>query len=240
MVAKRAKFKVEEIAEDKPVAEVPASVEVVEEVNETPEASPTPEAAKETVSVVEPKSSQDEIKEWLKDVKPDTSKEVEKGSTFNGKIVLVAIVIVLIVGAIVGGVFYYKKGVTNPKTDDKPQPLPVTVVPTTTEASPTTTQQEVALKDLKVQVLNGSGKVGEAGVVKTALTKAGFTAGNITTGNASSYNFTDTEVSLKEGISDSVFNDIKKALGENYSVVQKDNLGASASFDVVITVGKAK
>lgn len=99
---------------------------------------------------------------------------------------------------------------------------------------------KTANKDLKVQILNGSGKVGEAGVVKTALLKLGFTSGNISTGNAESYDFKDTEVSFKSGIPVSLLSDIQKAL-DKYTVVKaKSDLEKDSKFDISITVGTTK
>ena len=116
-----------------------------------------------TSSEGKPETSSQEIKEWLKEVRPDTTKEVEKGNGPNAKVVVLIVVILLILGAVVGGFFYYRQSVSEPKI--QPTPTPVAAIPT-----PTAVAVEVDLKTISVRVLNGSGTTGEAGRVKGLLT----------------------------------------------------------------------
>jgi len=255
MAAKRARFKVEELTEEKPEVKLDESSDkpledekpsldmTVEEVQGT---EPKEEISKETatpepdieVKQTTPKMEED-TKNWLKDVKPDTTKEVEKSSPFNTKVVLFFVVLLLILGALVGGFYYYNQNVAKePKNEETIAPA-VTVMPTSQEENKEEVAEEVKLSELKVQVLNGSGKVGEAGVVKQALVQAGFASSNISTGNADSYDFEDIEVSVKEGSPKGVFDKIKEALGDNYELTQTDNLADDSDYDVVVTVGKS-
>jgi hypothetical protein len=180
--------------------------------------------------------SSDEVKEWLKDVRPDTTKEVEKGRRGpGGKFVVIAVIILLILGAVVGGVLYFQKGVQKetPATEETP------TAQVTEPATPTPAEEEIDLTSVTISILNGSGIAGEAGKVKALLSEGGFTASNIQTGNADSYDYEVVSVSVKSGLSEKVYEAISSALSEDYEVeLSKDELQESSSFDVVIIVGK--
>jgi len=193
------------------------------------------ESDKETPSKGKPETSSEEVKEWLKEVRPDTTKEVEKGNGPNAKVVVLIVVILLILGAIVGGFFYYRQSVSEPIQE----PVPTPSVPT---VSPTALPIKVDLKTLSVNVLNGSGITGEAGRVKALLTKEeGFAADKVTTGNDTSSDHKETSVQLKKDTSETVFESIKEMLGETYDVIKSEEaLEEDSKYDVVITVGAKK
>src|SRR4030065_6477 len=98
-------------------------------------------------------------------------------------------------------------------------------------------EKKDSLKKYSVQILNGSGIAGEAGRVEKLLNTAGFT--NTKTGNAQSYDFQETEVAVKKGDPDILFNNVEKALS-SYKITKIDPLNESSSFDIIITVGKSK
>lgn len=243
MVVKRAQFKVEEINEDGSVVSLPeVETNKTLPVVDVPEVKPQAVQDPKDLGVSSSEASPDEVKDWLKDVKPDISKEVEKGSGFNFKLIFFFMFLILVIGAVVGGFFYYKKGVTKDVVQEEFKPVPVTIIPTSGEVAPTKVvkEGETLNKDFKVQILNGSGKVGEAGVFKSALIKLGFTSGNITTGNASTYDFKDTEVTFKEGVPSSLLEDIKRGL-DKYTILKgKSDLAKDSKFDISITVGATK
>jgi hypothetical protein len=179
--------------------------------------------------------SSDEVKEWLKDVRPDTTKEVEKGRGLGGRFIAVAVIVLLILGAIVGGVMYFQKGVE----DEVPVTEENTAVQTTETVTPTPTEEEVDLTGVTISILNGSGIAGEAGKVKNLLTEGGFTTDKIQAGNADSYNYEDISVSVKSDLSKKVYEAINSALSDVYDVkLSEDELQDNSSFDVVIIVGK--
>ncbi len=179
--------------------------------------------------------SSDEIKEWLKEVRPDTTKEVEKSGGPNFKIIVVFVLLFLVLGAVVGGVLYYKDSLSKPKESME------TPSETTETPAPTEQPEEVDLTAYSFSVLNGSGTAGEAGKVEDLLVREGFAEDKVTTGNADSYDYKATSVSLKENLPDSVYNAINSALGDTYEVVKSDNkLDADSSYDVIIIVGDRK
>jgi len=93
---------------------------------------------------------------------------------------------------------------------------------------------EAALSEYSIQVLNGSGVVGEAGRVRAALGEEGFEVTNV--GNAGNYDYTDTEVRLKGDVPETIFDKVKKALAD-YTVTKGEVLDDESDYDVVVTVG---
>lgn len=178
--------------------------------------------------------SSEDVKEWLKDVRPDTTKEVEKGRGPGLKTIILIVITLLLLGAVVGGVLYYQKGVSQPVVEE--------AVPTQTQvqtATPTPEAEKIDLTKITVNVLNGSGIAGEAGKVKDLLVDLGFSDENVSTGNAAAYNFEDVSVSLKESASEAIYDEIKSALSENYEVsLSNDKLDENSDYDAVLTVGK--
>ncbi|KKQ83929.1 MAG: hypothetical protein UT08_C0027G0006 [Candidatus Woesebacteria bacterium GW2011_GWB1_38_8] len=180
-------------------------------------------------------NSSDDIKEWLKEVRPDTSKEVEKKGGPNFKIILLIMITLLILGSVVGGMYYFKKQVntevTQPEEQTQEEPSSV----------PTQVPEEFDLKELSVSVLNGSGVKGEAAAVKTLLSKSGFTEDKIETGNADKTNYENTSVSLKKDVPQSIYDEVKKSLDETYTVEKSDTeLEEDSSFDIIVIVGQKK
>lgn len=245
-------MRVEEIKEEKKPIDTPKVTSfsqldtVVPEVAKADEAVPLePEPATETQSAQEEKgeesseakdekASSDEIKEWLKEVRPDTTKVIEKSGGPNFKVIVLIIIILAILGAVVGGIFYYQKGVVTKveltPTPSEEEPTPV--------AEPTKSEETLDLKKYSVNVLNGSGTAGEAGKVKDLIAVSGFDSEKVSTGNASSYDFKSTEVVVKKDTPSEVFEKIKEALSKDYEVVKSDTeLPDSSKYDVVITVG---
>jgi hypothetical protein len=116
----------------------------------------------------------------------------------------------------------------------KPTPTP-TQTPT---PSPTPTPSLLNKSDIKVQVLNGTGIAGQAGLVKTQLTSLGYSS--ITTGNASSQSNTTTLVVFDNRVSKSDQTDIITSLQKLFSKVTPSSTTTSASSDIVITTGSKK
>lgn len=225
--AQTAQFEPIEVAESS--SEAPPIPEVTANVD-----SPPPETGEEKESSM----TSDDVKEWLKDVRPDTTKEVEKKGGPSFKVVLILIAVTVLIGALVGGVFYYQKGISGMK-EKKEEPAMQEVFSTTT---PTPTPEEkVDLTSYSVSVQNGSGIKGEAAKVKGLLTAKGFAEDKITAGNADSSDYTQTSVSLKESVPDKVFDTIKEALGEGFDVVKSEKpLDKDSKHDLVVIVGKKK
>ena len=208
--------------------------ESVPEKSETLE-PPIEKLPESTGKKEEKQISSDEVKEWLKEVRPDTTKENEKGRGPSSKIILTIVVVLLVLGAIVGGALYFQKGVTEDKPDESTNTAEMTPVAT---PLPTAPEEKVDLTTLNVSVLNGSGKAGEAGKVKNLLVEGGFSEDKITSGNADSYDYDETSVSVKGGLSTKVMDAVKTSLSDVYALTaSEDELEESSSYDIVIIVG---
>jgi len=89
---------------------------------------------------------------------------------------------------------------------------------------------------LKTQVLNGSGKAGEATKVKGLLETAGFTVEAV--GNATTSGAIKTEIKSTNALSESIKKDFQDSLSKLYDT--QFTVAPVTGFDVVVTVGKSK
>jgi hypothetical protein len=197
----------------------------------------TPTITTSDVEDVHPSSTTSKIEttdvnDWLNgDKEDDTAESGGKGK----KVAILIIILMVIAGIVAGGVYYYRSNLQKTETSSEivvsePTPVPQEEIPT-----PSVTPEPVELSEISVSVLNGSGIPGEASVVQALLEDAGFT--DIDTGNADSYDFLDTGVSVKTGLSRFVYNSIEEALGTDYSIVESDELDEDSTYDVIIIVG---
>lgn len=150
----------------------------------------------------------------------------------NAKTIVWIVLIVLGLGALVGGgIYFYKTRTAGNQT-----------TPSETVSAPTptpTSAQEVNLAEYNIQVLNGSGIAGEAGKVKALLEKAGFE--DFEVGNAKTYDYTDTEIRIMSDTPDKVYDAVEDALTDGgYSVKKGTTLSVDSDFDIVITVGSKR
>jgi hypothetical protein len=184
------------------------------------------------------RTSSTEVKEWLSQVKPDTTKEIEKkDKKLSVKTVVLISLVLALLGALVGGVYYYKKNID--KSSDQTQQQAVPTAQPTTKPTQAPTPEPIDLSDYSIQVLNGSGVAGEAGKAADLLEEAGFTEPD--TANASSYDFTTTIISLKKDTPDQVYEKIKESLASSYIVEKSDDiLDEDSSYDATVTVGSKK
>jgi hypothetical protein len=104
-------------------------------------------------------------------------------------IIFWAVGVCILVVAIGVGIITMSKG-TFPISFARPTPTP-TLAPTPL-VTPT---PEVNKKELEVEILNGSGKAGVAGILKTLLEEKGYTVAG--TGNAANYDYAKTEIQVK-------------------------------------------
>lgn len=154
------------------------------------------------------------------------------------KKILAVVVLILILGLIIGGGVLAYRSIGNKPKVSKPTPAQVSVKPTSTPMPTLTpTPAEISLLDYKIQILNGSGTPGEAGVVRDLLEKEG--AKDIATDNADSYDYTKTEIQLKKEVKEEVFAKLKEVLVD-YTVVKGKILPESSTYDIVITLGTKK
>lgn len=211
----------------------------VSEVKEEPEATTERQVEKpeEKTEKIKTPLSSEEVKKWLTDVRPDTTKEVEKGGGPNFKLILFILAALLLIGAVVGGIIYFKSNVSKPGVEKETGQAGVSLTPTPSVTP--TPEAKIDFSKYSVNVLNGSGVVGEAGRVAESLKDLKFK--EIKTGNAESYDFTTTSVRLKAEVPDKVYEKISEVLSASYNVEKaKDALDKDSTYDIVITVGTKK
>lgn len=162
-----------------------------------------------------------------------------KPTLVNKKLLIVFLIILLLSSLTLSGIFFYRSR-TKLKNEPETTPTPVIEVSPSPEATPLSIPDtEVKLSDYSIQVLNGSGLAGEADFVEKILTAEGFDKINV--GNADSYNYTDTQVELKENVPVTVFEAIDRALNDQYTVVKSEiTLPDDSGYDIVVTIGEKK
>lgn len=101
-----------------------------------------------------------------------------------------------------------------------------------------TEKPKIEKSTVKIQVVNGTGTPGQAGVVVKALEEAGYSTDNIKTGNAEEFDNTTTSITARDNFEE-IVNDIKSVLGSAFDkiTVVSPNLDADSEFDIVIITG---
>jgi hypothetical protein len=145
--------------------------------------------------------------------------------------IIISVLIVAIIA--VGGFMYYQsvqEKLANPPTDTQ-------VVVSDADKTPTPTPEEsMKPEDYTIQVQNGSGIVGQAGLVQELLEGSDYVVDS--TDNADNYDYTKTVIQAKKDVSKTWLDDIKKVLKKKYDVQTKvEELDADADTDVVVIVG---
>jgi hypothetical protein len=212
----------------------------VEEKEDTPIISETKESMEEKPTTEEKKEniSQNEVNKWIENY-DEVNKPTEKGEKKGFKIVLIILLVLSFLAILAGGFVYYQKNISKRVGMATETPTPQVTAPTQAPTETPSPSAEVKLSDYNIQILNGSGIPGEAGSAKDLLSSLDFN--KIDTGNADNYDYTDTEVSLKEDISNQVYNEIKDKLDSTYTVVKSDSsVLSTSSYDVIIIVGTKK
>lgn len=214
-VPKKEESMSEEVKEETPkedILETGASTEKVE--------SDTPEKTEE---VKEPEKKEEEKEE-----------ETSKPKKSISPVFWIIIPGIFILGAILGGIIFYQRGVNTTKVE--PTPTPVT---STSATEPTSTPSAtVDLEKYEVAVFNGSGTAGEAGKVQDILETAGFVVSS--TGNAASYDYSDTIIKAKEDVDNAFIQKLTDTLSDTYVVGDTELLSASSDDSVQVIVGSSK
>ncbi|OQY66231.1 hypothetical protein B6D29_03005 [Microgenomates bacterium UTCPR1] len=147
----------------------------------------------------------------------------------NNKFVLI-VVLAVIVAAVSAGIYLRQ----HPQ-EKKEQ---VNKIPTEAPVVSPTSEPEADKSSVKIEVINGTGKPGQAGDVVKMLIEVGFKQDNIKTGNAEEFDQTSTMIKAKSGF-DKTVNDIKKSLEATFDKVRIDSksLEKDNNFDIIITTG---
>lgn len=136
----------------------------------------------------------------------------------------------ILIGAILIGVFFITRQPT--KTAESSAVITETPIPTPTEAP------KIDKTTVKIQVVNGTGIAGQAGLVVKALTNAGYNADNIKSTNAKTFDNTVTTVTGRTNF-DTTVNDVATVLKPTFAdiAVSTTKLDDTNAFDIVILTG---
>lgn len=233
MAAKK-KEKEKEKKETKLVVE-----EVVEEPTKTKEEIKEDEKEKEEPRDQEVEESpeeekQEKQKEDLKEEVKEEIKEVAESKVTIKQVLMIAIPTAIIVAALTGGILFY---MNNSSVDEDKPSKKTSSTPTAQQTSTPTPAPTLKRSDLLVKVLNGSGIGGKAGDAQSFLEGLGYE--DIETGNASSFDYEETVVSIKED-KEEYLDMIIKDLSEEYEVSSESGtLDEDSLFDIEITIGKS-
>lgn len=210
------------IEEDLPEGE---ALEVKENEEEETKEEPKETPAKRSVILppeVDEKSS------------PKTSFTEESQDSKDSKVNtfwVILLALFIIASLVGGGVLVFRAGVEKGKLEvggGQPTSSP-------TGAATPTAAPEVKREELKIQVLNGTGKAGVAASAKEYLEGLGYK--DVGVGNASSSDFTETEISIKDTKKD-YLETLKSDLSKKYAVsAEAETLSSSSEFDTTVTIG---
>lgn len=104
---------------------------------------------------------------------------------------------------------------------------------------PTPTEKpKIEKSAVKIQVLNGTGTPGQAGVAVKALEEAGYSTENIKSSNAEKYDQETTTITSRARFED-IAVDIKNSLKSKFDEisVSSKNLEENSEFDIVVITG---
>lgn len=188
----------------------------------------------EQKDTLEEPATQEESPEDAETPEEEQKAKLSISSFLNKKFIWIGLPAILIIGALIGGIFIYRAGVKSARiVQEEPSPTPL---PSPTETAEPSPEPELKREDLKLQVLNGRGVAGTASDAKEFLEGLGYK--DVAVGNADSFDFEKTEVSIKEDKKD-YLEMLTDDLSKEYVVSEDtETLDAESDFDAVITIGK--
>ena len=215
------------------------------------ENTPAYQIKEEKNAMPEEYSKENENEDTLRRLNDSRDYKYYDEETTSWKAWLVGVVIILIVLFLVVGVLaragylpfnvpFFSPSLTSEKSDTlTPTPTPQPIVqatPTPAESSPSA---NVKKDEFSVQVQNGSGKAGAAGVVSKALSDAKFDTVSAT--NAPTEDYTSTEIyNVGKASSDFISVLIAELKKAGYSASDKGSTlptGVKTTADVVVILG---
>ncbi len=146
----------------------------------------------------------------------------------NKKIIYIIIGVIILASLFIGWL------VTRPSV--KPEEKKDVVIEQK-EPSPTE-KPKIEKTSVKIQVVNGTGTPGQAGVVVKALEAAGYSADNIKSTNADTYDNLVTSISARANFEE-IVSDIKTVLKPTFAEItdSSPNLSEDSAFDIVVLTG---
>lgn len=217
--------------------EKPTAILKAEEVHDTPTTMANPETPVTPPVLTTPTSTptpepphEDNWSKFPPQVDDMASGTSNKGG--KGLLIFVIVLVFLAVG-VVGFVVYKSNSMS--KAPLVPEPTPTsgmteTIEPTATPAPGITDKSEV-----KIQILNGSGVVGQAGKIATALEKEDFKTPE--TANYDGDKQSDTTVSYTAAVDKSLVDEVVTVLKKTFTTVNATVSATLTDFDIQIVTG---
>ncbi len=153
----------------------------------------------------------------------------------SNKWVYIVIVFVIIIGVIAFLVF---KGSQSGSGEATPEPTELPTSQETIAPTPTPTPSSVTKDQIKIQILNGTGIVGEAAYLVNQLKPLGYTSA--TTGNSDTSSATATKVTFATKVPSDVVSEITNLLKTIYQSVETNTSSSLTSSDIQIITGLKK
>lgn len=136
---------------------------------------------------------------------------------------------VIFVAVLIGGIFIMQQ---SKKIDEKKATVIEKKEPSPTE------KPKIKKTSVKIQIVNGTGTPGQAGVVIKALEEAGYNPDNIKSSNAEKFDNLTTTITARVDFEE-IVNDIKTVLKPTFDeiTVSSSKLDENSEFDIVVVTG---
>jgi hypothetical protein len=119
-----------------------------------------------------------------------------------------------------------------------PSPSPISLFTSPPLFSPTPTPSPVPKDKYEVEILNGSGQVGEAGAIREVLEDVGYKIADV--GNADSYDYTSCVIKAQLSVEDSFVDELESELKKEFAKVTTERDDDITAKIVVVTGGTRK
>ena len=172
--------------------------------------------------------------------KTQEQKTQEETTSSSSNLLPIIGVVLIILGAAFAIYLYKKPDLKNlnlsiPLLKKQAPTAQISPSPTIDIISSSPEVSQVTKDQLTAKVLNGTGKSGQASLVKNALESLGFS--QIQTDNAATQDFQNTTVDFSSKVPTPIRQEIVDNLQKTFSQV-KMNVEVSQDFDIIVTTGK--
>lgn len=210
--------------------EKPTAILQAEEVKEAPVAQEAAAPAPEPAAAVPASETWSKFPPQVEDASQDQESKAPKG------LIIVVVILVLLAVGVVGFVVYKSNAMSKQQIAAVPTPTPgetESITPTDTPMATITDKSVV-----KIQVLNGSGIVGQAGQIATALEKDDFKTPD--TGNFDGDKTKNTLVNYTTKVDKSLVDEVVTVLKKSFTSVDATVSSTLTDFDIQVITGTGK
>lgn len=173
----------------------------------------------------------------ITEVIPVVTEEETFWSNIKGKIWLFVFGVAIITALVVGW-FIYKEGMTKFDIPNQNITTPLSISHEEPLISPVPTPKAVDISKYEIEILNGSGKSGEAAKMKGLLEQEKFIVLSI--GNANSSDYQKTLIQAKKSVPEEFLDKLTGWLKKSYLLDEVKELDESEKSAIIIVVGSQK